>query len=222
MIGHLVDAVVGDVAHPHATRGRSRDVEVVEADARRCDHAQARQARNVVRRDGGSNDSNPTTSSPVHGGAEVSTETSSRASARRVCSSGTEASQSTRFICAQPRNEAQTSASSLLSRSMSGRGPTVMRTYPAARSRSLDGSAGPARHSIAKDDVVDVDAGEHEVRRRRERLQSRTPHTVRERLARGRDFPTSRVDRLRRPQHARAPAASAAQFTLNGSSRRSK
>ena len=38
VIGHLVDAVVGDVAHPHAPPRRRLDVDVVDADTRRRDH----------------------------------------------------------------------------------------------------------------------------------------------------------------------------------------
>ena len=38
VVGHLLDAVVGDIAHPHAAARRRLDVEVVESDARSRDH----------------------------------------------------------------------------------------------------------------------------------------------------------------------------------------
>ena len=52
VVGHLVDAVVGDVAHPDPARGRFRDVDVIEADARCRDHTQAGKPCEVVGRDG--------------------------------------------------------------------------------------------------------------------------------------------------------------------------
>ena len=50
VVGHLVDAVVRHVADPHATRRRGVDVDVVEADARRRDHAEIGEALDVVGR----------------------------------------------------------------------------------------------------------------------------------------------------------------------------
>ena len=52
VIGHLVHAVVGDVAHEDAARGRGLDVHVIEPHARRRDHAERRQSVDVRRRDG--------------------------------------------------------------------------------------------------------------------------------------------------------------------------
>ncbi len=52
MVGHLFDAVVRDVADPHALRRRGSDVDVVEPHARCRDDAQCRQLLELLGRDG--------------------------------------------------------------------------------------------------------------------------------------------------------------------------
>ena len=67
-----------------------------------------------------------TTSSPAQGAVEESTPTSISDRTSRTRATGTDGSQSTRAT-GQPRSTVHTSATSALTRSISGSGPTVMR-----------------------------------------------------------------------------------------------
>ena len=124
-VRHLLDAVVGDVADPDAPRRRGVDVEVVDPDTRCGDDTKRRQALEVGRGDGLPGTERDDVIPLPRRARELDDDVEPvKLLAKPVDSHRRVAEDACHD---QPRSAAQASASSAFSRSMRGRGPTVMR-----------------------------------------------------------------------------------------------
>src|SRR5439155_2513364 len=221
VIGHLLDAVVRHVADPYPPAGRRLHVHVVEADARRRDHPERGDTRDVGCGDGLEAEQRDDVVSPDGAVRMLDLQHCALQDLPRTLEGKGRVAENSRHDD-QPSSADRASVNAATTRRMSGTGPTVMRTYPGSPTSDPGRTRRPWRASSsasmrsstpirASTQFAAAGSGSAPASRSPAARSSRASATSPRR--------SSAASPARR--HAR-PAARAAQFTLYGPSTRAR